>query len=546
MPLSPAPSTQHAQPHAAAARWTFALVAAALLPTMVLASFDFGVTWDEKIRHRNGELIWEFLSGLRSRSSFVEDGGHLYGGLFDVICVAAERWLPVDRYVLRHAINAIFGWVGVLYCGRLAARLFGRWSGVLAMILLTASPRYFADSMNNPKDLPFAAMGVAALYYFSTATPTWPYLSRATAIKIALALALTLNIRAGALLYLGYLGLLVMAFAILERNMNWRRLAGTAASLAAVAVAVLLLGTVFWPWAQGAPLTRPFEALLGFASSRWVGPVLFNGQYTSSTNLPWYYAPWWLLISTPPVVIVGAILSMSVSPSRGWALCRNALWAAAALPVLLVITRGVTLYDGMRHLMFIYPILVVVAASGWTAWLADGYHPWLRGSVAALLAAGLANVLAFDVRFHPNQTVYFNELVGGPRGAFARFDMDYWGNCVLEAVEWSARAARLSDRPIAVSGNPSYSHLVQLDAARFPQLVFTPPNRGRHHLMVRLNRGSPDGVTALANQDDALYKVQTPDGAVLCVVLPGPAFAELRPPLSFPAPHASPHPPGSR
>jgi hypothetical protein len=99
----------------------FGALAATLLPLMVLASFDFGVTWDEKPRHHYGELVWEFLRGLRARNTtYVEDGGHLYGGLFDTICAAVERYVPVNRYVLRHAINATFG-VGTCI-GRLAAR----------------------------------------------------------------------------------------------------------------------------------------------------------------------------------------------------------------------------------------------------------------------------------------------------------------------------------------------------------------------------------------------------------------------------------------
>src|SRR5262245_11863930 len=56
--------------------WVFVAVAAILLPVMVLASFDFGVTWDEKARHRYGELIWEFFRGLRARTAtYDEDGG---------------------------------------------------------------------------------------------------------------------------------------------------------------------------------------------------------------------------------------------------------------------------------------------------------------------------------------------------------------------------------------------------------------------------------------------------------------------------------------
>ena len=458
-----------------------------------------------------------------------------------MICAALEQWLPGNRYVIRHVVNATFGWVGVLYCGRLAARLFGPWSGVLAMVLLAASPRYFADSMNNPKDLPFAALTVVALYYFSTVSPTWPYFSRATAIKIAVALALALNVRSGALLYLGYLGLLVAAFVIAERNWNWRRLADTAARLAAVTLGVLILGTIFWPWAQGSPLTRPFLALLGSADFPWGGMVLFNGREYGAPDLPWYYPLLWLLISTPPVVLAGLVLSVFVARGRAWSLRTSALWAVAVLPLLLIIIRDSTIYDGIRHLLFIYPVLVVVAVSGWSGWLLAHHRPWLLWSSAVLLAAGLVNVLTFHIRFHPNQTVYFNELVGGPRGAFAKFDMDYWGNCVLEAVKWGVKAAELSGRPIAISGNPS--HLVLLNAERFHQVFFTDRPRGQHVLEVRLNRGPIEGVTELAALD-ALYRVQTPDGVVLCAVLPGPAFAEWQSQshISLPPTRSSPPP----
>ena len=143
---------------------------------MLWASFDFGVTWDEKSRHRYGEYIWMFYRGTRERSAFGETGGHLYGGLFDFICAGVEQWVPLNRYVVRHLVNATFGWVGIVYAGRLAGRLFGAWAGVLGLVLLVVSPRFFADAMNNPKDAPFAAMVMVALYYISTISPRWPYL----------------------------------------------------------------------------------------------------------------------------------------------------------------------------------------------------------------------------------------------------------------------------------------------------------------------------------------------------------------------------------
>lgn len=501
--------------------WALAL---ALLPLMIGLSFDYGVTWDEKSRHRYGENIWELYAGVRSRDRFGETGGHLYGGLFDFLCVVVEHIVPGDRYVIRHALNAIFGWIGVVYCGRLAANLFGRWTGVLAMVLLAASPRYLADSMNNPKDIPLAALSVMSLYYISLVSPRWPYLSWKTAGKITLALALTLNVRVAALMYLAYLGFLVGVLILLERNFDWRRLCQTALKLGAVAVTMLLLGTLVWPWAQGNPFWRPFRALLGVANYGYAGGITFAGAQYSVNNLPWWYAPWWMLISTPPVVLVGVALGAGYVSRSTEGLRRAGLFFVALLPIVVGIVMHSTLYDGVRHLLFTYPAFVTVAASGWGALLTTRRQAWARAAVGGALALGLTSIIWFDVRFHPNQIVYFNSLVSGPRGAFARYDMDYWGNCVLQAVKWTAEQAREMGVPVVVSGNPS--QVISLDAMRFHELQYDEPYHGRHHYHIRLARGPIDGVKQMA-AEPALHQVLTPDGVVLCNVLPGPAFGQL-------------------
>ena len=78
--------------------------------------------------------------------------------------------------------------------------------------------------------------------------------------------------------------------------------------------------------------------------------------------------------------------------------------------------------------------------------------------------------------------------------------------------------------------------MIQLDSERFHQLYFTMPARAQHALDVRLARGSIDAVTGLATRTDALYRVRTGDGTVLCVVVPGPAFAQLQPHMVLPDP----------
>jgi hypothetical protein len=214
------------------------------------------------------------------------------------------------------------------------------------------------------------------------------------------------------------------------------------------------------------------------------------------------------------------------------------LSAIVIVPMVLVVAMHSTLYDGVRHLLFVYPVMVVLAAAGWLASLSPDRPLWMRRTSGALLVAGILNVLIFTVRSHPNEATYFNEIVGGPRGAFARYDMDYWGNCLLESVAWSATAAQRSGVPVSISGEPW--QVIQLDAERFHQLYFTLPYRNQHQLDVRLARGSKEGVEGLATRPDILHKVTTPDGAVLCVVVPGPKFAELQPHLMLPPADLSP------
>jgi hypothetical protein len=504
------------------------VVAAGVLVTATFMFFspDFGVTWDERARHGYGDRVLQFLQGDRPRTDFAptSTGGHLYAALFDVLGAFVHQTLGGDLWTIRHYLNALFGGIGVIASGLLAARLGGRPAGLLAILLLACSPRYVAHSMNNPKDLPFAALCAVALLSFTAVRPVVPFLTWRRAVIIGLAIALPLNVRPGALLYLGFLGVLLAFLTWRTRAWAPQQVLWTAVLLALATAVALVGGTVFWPWAQANPLVRPFQALLEASQYGWRGTVLFGGRDILVDAVPWSYVPLWMVITIPPVVLAGLGMAM-VLLVRGRAPAWHAgLWAVACVPVLLVIIQRSTLYDGWRHMLFVYPPLVVLAADAWRR-LITSERPWSRWVSTAGLVVGLLEPAAFIIRNHPHQVVYFNAFVGGPRGALGRFELDYWGSSVRAAVAWTADLARAAGRPLCVAGSPG--DLVRLHVRHQPALYWRRQADRAHHLHVHLLRDSAASVHALLARSDILHVVRMDDGAPIAVVVPGPGFSEV-------------------
>jgi hypothetical protein len=67
---------------------------------------------------------------------------------------------------------------------------------------------------------------------------------------------------------------------------------------------------LFWPYGLVAPFSHPLEALNVAQKFPATIKILFEGNHIMSTEVPWYYIPKWLLISTPLFGLVGLIGSL--------------------------------------------------------------------------------------------------------------------------------------------------------------------------------------------------------------------------------------------
>jgi Dolichyl-phosphate-mannose-protein mannosyltransferase len=420
---------------------------------LVLLTFrDYGVTWDEDVHNWYGNLVLDYyLSWFSDKSALHWRDLYNYGALFDSGAAALNRLSPLGIYETRHLLGGCVGILGLIGCWKLAREIAGARAGLIAVLFLILTPNYYGQMFNNPKDVPFAVASVWATYYMVRIIPTLPRPPLRQVCKLGLAIGMAMGVRIGGLLLLCYLGLLLGTDGI-GRAMAVRRLAALfdtgRASLCRVVLPVVLLAylvmLLFWPWAQIHPIENPLRALEFFSHQTFPFYTLFAGQFVPATDLPWAYLPTYILIALPELVLVlllcapvaasVALYRHPVEIRREQGLAWFVLGIGIIFPVAYAIAIRAVLFDGMRHFIFVLPLIAVVAAL-----VADhaldrlAQFRYRRPVYIAFMLYGCAH-LSITAMLHPDQYVYYNAFVGGTEGAQRKFKLDYWANSYAEAV----------------------------------------------------------------------------------------------------------------
>jgi len=160
-------------------------------------------------------------------------------------------------------------------------------------------------------------------------------------------------------------------------------------------------------------------------------PSYLAGRY--STTGWWYYFPVAILVKTP----VGLLLALAGGIVLGGARWRETGSDAAflALPVAVVLGAAMraNLNIGLRHVLPLYPFLIMLAGLGIAELLRRGRRTWAAAFVAlAMLESALV---------HPDYLAFFNAPAGGPsRGDRWLVDSNLdWGQDLKGLKRWMER-----------------------------------------------------------------------------------------------------------
>jgi hypothetical protein len=431
---------------------------------LICATFlDYGLTWDEDWQANNGIAILKWYgSFFRDHTAIrtIHTDLYLYGGFYDCVAsgIAYTAWkvFHAGFYETRHLVNAFFGLGAIVGAYKLGALLSGPMGGFFSAFFLTLTPMFYGHLFNNPKDIPFATLFIFSIYYLVLSYDSVPRIPTSRLVKLAIAIGLTLAIRIGGILLFGYslvfwAGALAVYYVFnrlqtrpslvtLTSHMGY-----TFGLLIVLAWGVML---VWWPWAQISPLAHPLQAVHETAHFQWDGHVFFNGSFVHAAKLPWNYLPTWLAISLPEfyfiALIMGGFLACRFLISFQRTLTEFArlmkiglLLAVVCFPLLILIFMHPTVYNGMRHFLFLLPVLAVLTGISLAGLLRSHVSLLIKGTAGMLIVLS-AGTTTFDmVQLHPYESVYFNRMVaGGLEGAAPRFETDYWGNSYKEGAEW--------------------------------------------------------------------------------------------------------------
>ena len=451
--------------------WAQALAVCALFAITGVATLDdYGVSGHEVIdREIAIANVTYIATGDISELFQHKDIAYRYYGMaFNMLLLLSESAPGLqdsrDIYLTRHLIMHLFFIAGGFTCGLLAYRLLGdRWIALFAMLLFLLHPRLYAHSFFNPKDIPFAAMFVIALYLAHRAF-------RKDAIgafmMCGIVVGLAINLRPFALLLLPMM-LAMRALDLWHASREERkRILATAGIFAATALATLYITHPYY-WEN--PL-RFIEGMRELSYHPILADNLFMGKIYRSDSLPWNYIPVWFAITAPPLtLLLGAIGCGAVcwqAITRPLAALRDReirfgvmTLGCFALPIVVVIALQANTYNGWRHMYFLWGPFCLLAAVGlheitnismkkgiWKVgsrlpgWVrGDGrFHMARRALAYGAVGAGLATTLTAMAALHPHEQVYFNALVdtNAPGALSNRYDMDYSPLSGLQALEY--------------------------------------------------------------------------------------------------------------
>lgn len=447
---------------------------------------DYGISWDEGFQRRLGTVTLNYILGVDKELLSYYDRDH--GPVFETLLVVIERVINPFKntqltFFMRHLFIFLLFYVGAIFFYRLCKNSFGSYKiGLLASLFLILSPRIFAHSFYNSKDIVFLSVFIISIYTLIRFLDNTNFNN---AVIHSLICAILIGVRIlGIIVPLFTIAFFITDAIIKDKKINYKKIS----NLIFYIIFSIIFTIVFWPLLWTKPIYHFIETFKQMQHYPWQGGVLYLGNYIAAEKLPWHYIPVWIAISTPILYLlffsIGFIFSIKeflVNPLAFYLAKRNNLIFLAWFfsPLLIVIVLKSVLYDCFRHLFFIYPAFLIISLTGLVdlfKFIQTKFQGLRRKTINIVFVSIVIISLAWTaysmIKIHPYQNVYFNILVGGMKNAKNNFELDYWGLSYRKALEYIVKNDSSQIININVANPPGILNAYMLPSKDKKRLVF--------------------------------------------------------------------------
>lgn len=412
---------------------------------------DYLVTPDEPLHRINGFISLKYILKLFFNSSiYIEqlkdipelynDWRKTYGTVFDLPLSWFELVYKLniqESFLLRHyLIFLIFFISNIFFFNFLKANLKSEKLALLGVTILITSPRIFSHSFYNGKDILFLSLMIIATYYCIRLLKKYSFKNLLLACIFC---AFASNIRIIGI----YLPILTFIFYFfLENNLKTKK---NFYFFIAFFLIYFIILYIIWPFLWLNPIEN-FLLILKESSSypnHWNFKILYLGNYLNPENLPWHYFFIWFLSTTPVVFVIIIFFGLfifskdylqyflKIDFNKKIKLWLNAeqmvnlfIFLCFFFPIFFVITLNSTLYNGWRHLYFLYPFLIYLSLYG-LSYIFRQFRNIFKKLIYLLICLQVISNIYFIYKAHPVQNIYFNFL--SKNYIEGNLPVDYWG-----------------------------------------------------------------------------------------------------------------------
>lgn len=402
---------------------------------------DYGVGWDEEAQHNIGAIMYEYASTQDSAKLFGEQQYQYHGAAWELLNYVLEVKLDKREFkqyvLLKHFNNWLLFFIASVFFYLIVKRttkhdlvsLFG-------LIMFVLSPRIFAESFYNSKDVVSLSLYTISIYSAIV------FFENKTFLNL-----LFHSFICGFLIDVRITGIIIPVFTIVffivqgllktTQVTRWKY-------LFSFIILTIIWTIVFWPVLWSNPIQHFVNALQMMGKYQWNNNVLYFGKQIVSTNLPWHYVLVWIFITTPVLYFLLFILGIFYSikmiiktPKEYLSNNQNKLFVLVCfvVPVLSVIVLNSVLYDAWRHLYFVYTPLMLISTYGLTHFINSIKSTKVIRLVYVFVGLNVLVVFYNMLTNHPYQNIYFNSLASTIFDIRNSFDIDYWGLSYKQGLE---------------------------------------------------------------------------------------------------------------